>query len=127
MKGVDILPKDLMLRSLSDNEIVFNYKDSLKALDILLNANFAFLGWEGWASYSDGKMGHCEYQGTKSIDQKKDELWKHYSKRGYDFLKETIKSDYKDWKNSPHAKEYELYFCLTVVSEDAYKKLDSNN
>lgn len=118
MKYLSLLPKDMKARSLSDNEVVLTYKDVLKALDIFYHANLAFLGWEGWAKYHDGTVGHCDYQGTENIDQKPGESWKIYTKRGYEFVKKTITDDYKDWQRSVHIKKYELYFCISVISEE---------
>ncbi len=123
MNYLSLLPKDMKVRSLSDSEVVLSYKDALKALDIFVRADLAFLGWEGWGKYPDGGVGHCDYQGTESIDRKADESWKSYAKRGYDFVEETIKNDYKDWGKSDHKKEYELYFCISAISEEGLRKL----
>jgi hypothetical protein len=125
MSKLNLLPKDMKARSLSDSEIVLSYKDALKALDIFDHADLAFLGWEGWAKYHDGTVGHCDYQGTESIDRKPDEPWKSYAKRGYDFVKKTITDDYKDWEKSEHAKKYELYFCISVISEEELSTLQA--
>lgn len=123
MKIIDLLPKDMKSRSLSDSEVVLSYKDALGSLEIFIHADLAFLGWEGWGKYHDGTVGHCDYQGTESIDRKSDESWEHYAKRGYDLVKETIESDYKDWKASEHSKKYELYFCISAISEEELKNL----
>lgn len=123
MEDIDILPKDMMSRSLSEDEVVLNYEDALKALDIFSNAHFAFLGWEGWGKYHDGGIGHCDYQGTVSIEKAANESWQAYAKRGYNFVKETIINDYDDWKKSDHVKEYELYFCISAISEKGLEEL----
>lgn len=123
MEDIDLLPDAMRARSLSDREVVLSHDDALKALDILLEAGWAFLAWEGWGKYNDGTIGHCDYQGTVGIEKKADESWSDYAKRGYDFVKETIEQDYKDWEKSEHVKEYELYFCITAVSEEDYIKL----
>ena len=117
MEEIDVLPKDMVEKSLSDREIVLPYEDALKALDLYIKAGWAFLGWEGWGKHVDGKVGHCDYQGTVSIERKDKESCNDYAKRSYDLVKKTIQDDYKDWQNSPYAKEYELYFCITPVSE----------
>lgn len=126
MGDIELLPEDLKTRSLSDQEVVLGYEDALIALDIYQKAGWAFLAWEGWGKYYDGSVGHCHYQGTVGIEKHDDESWKKYAERGYEFVKETIQKDYMDWKKSPHLKEYELYFCISAISEEDYKKLGHN-
>ena len=115
--NIQILPKEIISRSLSKKEIILNYEDSLKALDILLESNIALLGWEGWSKYPDGSVGHNDYQGTESINRKVGESWDNYAKRGYNFVKKTIQESYEDWIKSPQVKEYKLYFCITPISK----------
>ncbi len=127
MEDIELLPKDMMSRSLSEKEIVLNYEDALKTLDIFLEKDWAFLGWEGWGKYTDGGVGHCDYQGTVSIELEENESWQDYGKRGYDFVKETIIEDYNDWKKSDSVKKYELYFCISAISKDGLKKLSAKS
>lgn len=115
MKDTYVLPKEMMARSLSHDEIVLNYEDVLTALDIFLEKGWAFLGWEGWGKYKDSSVGHCHYQGTVSINNTENKSWDEYAKDSYEFVKKTIIKDYKAWQGSDHAKEYELYFCITVT------------
>lgn len=118
MTDIDLLPVEIKVKSLSDKEIVLNYEDSLKVLDILLSANLAFLGWEGWIKYLNGRVGHVsDYQGTISIEQEKEELWKHYQKRSYEGVKKTIEDSNKKWQNDSRSKEHQLYFCITTINE----------
>lgn len=128
MKDIDILPKEMMAKSLSQREVILPYEDALKALDIFLDAGWAFLGWEGWIKTTTGEIGQTvefigAIMGTVSIEQEEGESWKEYAKRGYDFMKETIIMDDKDWKKSKSAKIYELYFCISASSKDGLKKL----
>jgi hypothetical protein len=115
MNGLTLLPKEMQERSLSDREIVLDYEDALQALDIIVDAKWAFLGWEGWAKYPDGKVGHCDYQGTTSIKKEKGQSWEEYIHDGYTVVKKTMQEDYVDWVKSEKAKEYELYFCITII------------
>jgi hypothetical protein len=58
LNDFDLLPIDLRERSLSKNEIVLNYFDVFKAIEILRSNNWSILGWEAWIKYSNGKFGH---------------------------------------------------------------------
>mgnify|MGYP007022289096 CR=1 FL=1 len=120
MIGIDLLPKELKARSVSQREIVLAYDDALKALDIIIQSDWAFLGWEAWLKYPDGKVGHIEdYQGTVSIEQEKDETWNDYKKRGYDFVKKTIIQDQLKWEKDPRSNDHQLFFCITPISSKA--------
>jgi hypothetical protein len=48
MDEIDLLPEALRSQSLSEREIVLSSQQTLEALEILVAANFARLGWEGW-------------------------------------------------------------------------------
>lgn len=51
MNDVDLLPVDLMNKSLSKKEIVLNYDVVHEAIDIITFKNWAILGWEAWVKY----------------------------------------------------------------------------
>ena len=123
MDSIKLLPEDMQRRSLSDREIVLKYEDALKALDVIVKNSWAFLGWEGWGKYADGKTGHCDYQGTTGIEKEPGQSWGEYMKYGYEFVKKTIKNDYSDWKKSERVNKYELYFCITIINEEEYSNL----
>jgi hypothetical protein len=48
MDEIDLLPEALRSQSLSEREIVLSSQQTLEALEILVAANFARFGWEGW-------------------------------------------------------------------------------
>ena len=48
MDEIDLLPEALRSQSLSAREIVLSSQQALEALEILVAATFALLGWEGW-------------------------------------------------------------------------------
>lgn len=59
MDEIDLLPEALRSQSLSKREIVLPYQQALDALEILVVAKLAVVGWEGWVKYVDGRHGHA--------------------------------------------------------------------
>ena len=47
MDEIDLFPEALRSQSLSEREMVLSSQQALEALEILVAANFALLGWEG--------------------------------------------------------------------------------
>src|SRR5260370_1333397 len=78
MEDIDLLPETLRSQSLSDREIVLPYDEALQALDILVKADWALLGWEGWEKDAEGRRGHSYIMGTKAIEQEPGEKWEDY-------------------------------------------------
>lgn len=116
MDEIDYLPIDLRRESLSDREIVLPYSEVLKAIDILVNADWAVLSWEGWLKYSDGKVGHSsEYHGTVVIEQDENELWHDYVVRSASFCRRTIEQAQQQWNGKPEKVNAELYYCIVAI------------
>jgi hypothetical protein len=92
LNDFDLLPIDLRERSLSKNEIVLNYFDVFKAIEILRSNNWSILGWEAWISFVDRSSSFC----IKTIDLEK-----------------------QDWDNriSKEFPDCEIYFCITVTEK----------
>lgn len=63
MDEIDLLPEALRSQSLSEREIVLSYQQALEALEILVAANCALLGWEGWVKYYAKQCGDCSCPG----------------------------------------------------------------
>ncbi len=116
MEHVEIMPEDLRARSLSKREIILGYDDALRAIDILIEARWAILGWEGLVRYPDGRIVHsAKFQGTGSITQMQDEPWDLYVLKSAEFCRTTICEDHERWRQSPEHPDADLYFCLTVM------------
>jgi hypothetical protein len=68
MDSSDDIPKELLSRSISDNEIVLPYPDVVATIHSLPEFGLRVLGWEGWLRYPDGRVGHsARHQGTVSL------------------------------------------------------------
>ncbi len=118
VKDIDLLPTELREKSLSDREIVLPYQEALQALDVLVEAKWALLGWEGWVQYADGRRGPAApiVIGTTAIGQEPEEDWETYVQRSSDFCRETIETEQKLWDTDPKHTSVKLYFCLTALS-----------
>ena len=128
MDEIDFLPDELKSRSLSSKEIVLKFEDALLAIDTLIKANLAILGWEGWLKYADGRIGHSLiFQGTISIDRDKDEPWELYVLRSAEFCRNTIKQDQQIWDKKPEFPDATLYYCITAVTERSISKTNKKN
>jgi hypothetical protein len=79
---IDLFPEGLREQSLSPREIVLPYHQAVEALSVLVKANWAFLGWEGWVKYPDGRHGHPPGQVIGAeIAQEEGEPWADYVHR----------------------------------------------
>jgi hypothetical protein len=117
MEDIDLLSEALRSQSLSDREIVLPYQEALQALDILVRANWALLGWEGWEKDAEGRHGHSSLMGTMSIEQEAGEKWEDYVQRSAGFCRETMKADQDRWKREGRDTSRTLYFCLTATAK----------
>ena len=117
MDEIDLLPEALRSQSLSEREIVLSYQQALEALEILVAANFALLGWEGWVKYADGRHGHTPggVMGTEAIEQEVGETWENYVQRSARFCAETMTKEQQAWNTHPGSAHLPLYFCLTAI------------
>jgi hypothetical protein len=118
MNDLQLLTKDLQAQSLSKREIVLPYREALQALDVLADANWAVLGWEGWVRYPDGRYGHAPNgMGTVMLDQADGEGWDAYVRRSARFCRDTIEVEQQLWNADPGHASLTLYFCLTPTEE----------
>jgi hypothetical protein len=115
MEDIDLLPETVRSKSLSDREIVLPYQEALQALDILVMADWALLGWEGWEKDAEGHRGHSHIMGTMCIEQEPDEQWEDYVQRSARFCRETIEADQDRWNREYMNSSRTLYFCLTAT------------
>jgi hypothetical protein len=117
MEDIDLLPEILRSQSLSEREIVLPYDEALQALDILVKADWALLGWEGWEKDAEGRHGHSYIMGTTSIEQEPGEKWEDYVQRSARFCRATIGADQERWKREGIDSSWTLYFCLTATGK----------
>ncbi len=113
MEDIDLLPEILRSQSLSNREIVLPYEEVLQAVDILVKANWALLGWEGWEKDPEGRRGHSHIMGTTTIEQELGEKWEDYVQRSARFCRATIEASQERWKREDIHPSRVLYFCLT--------------
>ncbi len=119
MDEIDLLPEALRSQSLSEREIVLPYQQALEALEILVAANFALLGWEGWGKYADGRHGHPPggVMGTGPIKQEGGETWENYVRRSARFCAETMAKEQQAWDPHPGSAHLPLSCCLTAIAK----------
>ncbi len=117
MEDIDLLPEALRSKSLSDREIVLPYQEAFQALDILVAAQWALLGWEGWEKDAKGHRGHSSIMGTMCIEQESGEKWEDYVQRSAHFCRETIEADQDRWNRECTDSSRTLYFCLTATAK----------
>jgi hypothetical protein len=117
MDEIDLLPEALRSQSLSEREIVLSYQQALEALEILVAATFALLGWEGWVKYADGRHGHTPggVMGTEPIEQEVGETGENYVQRSARFCAETMTKEQPAWNTHPGSAHLPLSFCLTAI------------
>lgn len=116
MTDIQLLPRALQERSLSKQEIVLPYPEALQALEFLVAANWALLGWEGWVKYPDGRYGHApNAMGTTALDQEDGEDWATYVQRSARFCHKTIEAEQQLWDADPQHASLALYFCLASL------------
>ena len=116
MEELDVLSAELRSRSLSNREIVLEYDDALRAVDLLVEARFAILGWEGWAKYSEGGIGHHEhYQGAIMRERWEGESWETFVEDAASLCRLTMERDYRGWKGDPTPANATLFFCITAA------------
>jgi hypothetical protein len=117
MEEIELLPQALREQSLSEQEVVLPYHEALDALELLVRARWALLGWEGWVKYPDGRHGHPPggVMGTESIERETAETWESYVQRSARFCVETINQEQQAWDVNPGNAHLILYFCLTAT------------
>ncbi len=116
MDDIDLLPQVLRKQSLSHREIVLPYQQALEALEVLVRANWALLGWEGWVKYPDGRHGHTPggVMGIE-VERKEGEAWADYVQRSAHLCRETMNREQQVWEANPEYAHLVLCFCLTAT------------
>jgi hypothetical protein len=113
MEEIDLLPETLRSQSLSDREIVLPYEEMLQAMQILIAANWIFLGWEAWLKLPSGIHLHPLYMGFDTPEREPGETWIAYVHRSALLCKKSMEQEQQQRQREPREKHAELYFCLT--------------
>ncbi len=120
MDEIDLLPQVLRKQSLSHREIVLPYQQALEALSVLVIAQWALVGWEGWVKYPDGRHGQTP-GGVMGIEvtRKERETWADYVERSAQLCRETMNREQQAWEANPEYAHLVLCFCLTATPPEA--------
>ena len=113
MMQLQVLPRELALKSISRQEIVLPLDAAIAAIDYCANRQIQILGWEGWIQSSDGRVGHGNApQGTTSLA--------HLTiGEAADFCRRTIIAAATAWSESFAGTTDRLHFCVTIDSTGA--------
>jgi hypothetical protein len=111
MPGLDLLPKHLVEKSISEQEIVLPISEAIEAIeaiDILESKGYLVLGWEELVKTSSGAIGHTNaLQGTISLEGLS-------VASAAQLCRETIKTEAAQWLISNAGTKDELHICITV-------------
>jgi len=108
MADLNLLPKYLADKSISEQEIVLPIAEAIEAIDILESLGYQVLGWEGWVKSKNGVIGHQNApQGTISLEGLS-------VASAAQFCRETIKTEAAQWLLSNSGVKDELHICITV-------------
>lgn len=108
MNALELLPKQIAEKSISEKEIVLPNSEALQAIDIFEAKGVFILGWEGWIKTIEGHVGHGNApQGTLSLENLTIE-------EAAKFCRETIMLETELWQSSNPATTNQLHFCITV-------------
>ncbi|MDH2434607.1 hypothetical protein QCD60_18855 [Pokkaliibacter sp. MBI-7] len=108
MSDLNLLPKHLADKSISEQEIVLPIAEAIEAIDILESQGYLVLGWEGWVKSKSGIIGHQNApQGTISLEGLS-------VASAAQFCRESIKTEVTQWLLSSFEAKDEMYICITV-------------
>jgi hypothetical protein len=108
MSGLDLLPKHLVEKLISEQEIVLPIFEAIEAINILESKGYLVLGWEGLVKTSSGVTGHKNApQGTISLEGLS-------VASAAQLCRETIKTEAAQWHISNVGTKDELHICITV-------------
>lgn len=105
---LELLPRDLALRSASPVEVVLPYRDALDAIRIIHSKGMGVAGWEGWIRTPDGRVGHGDAPSGATLSR----LGVDESARA---CSEQIQAAESSWRGSSLHPEAELLFCITFA------------
>jgi len=110
---LEILPPEIVRRSISRREIVLPLDVAIAAVDWCATNKIHILGWEGWVQSADGRVGHGNApQGTTSLDDVS-------VLDAADFCRQTIRAAALEWTQRYPETTDRLHFCITVAGGDA--------
>ena len=122
LDDIDLLPHSLKEQSLSDQEIVLTPENVSRAVDVLVEAQWAVVGWEPWLKLADGS--HFHPIGGGDFVREEHEDWIAYVHRAAHLCRQAMKeeqerrgSENSPLKGDPDRQKGTLYFCLTAVAE----------
>jgi hypothetical protein len=108
MSDLNLLPKHLADKSISEQEIVLPIDEAIEAIDILESQGYHVLGWEGWIKAKSGVIGHQNApQGSISLENLS-------VASAAQFCRETINTEAAQWLLSNSGAKDELHICITV-------------
>ncbi|MFZ5969108.1 MAG: hypothetical protein ACOYVK_18280 [Bacillota bacterium] len=115
---MNLLPKSLREKSISNEKIVLPYTDVLEAIEILNRQNWAVTAWEGWIKYPAGMISRSfEFPGIDAVTRHQDECWSDYIERAAAFCKQTIRDSQDMWNEKCSKCETALFFYITAVEQ----------
>ena len=103
---LELLPRELALRSASPVEVVLPYRDALDAIRSLHSQGRGVAGWEGWIRTPDGRVGHGDAPGGATLSA----MGMDESARA---CSEQIQAAQSSWRGSSLHPDAELLFCIT--------------
>lgn len=114
---LDLIPENYKSISISDNEIVLPYKETIEVINHLYKEKVSVFAWEGWAFYNSNKKAHFnDFQGIENILRYAGETWSEYLEKSNSLCKESIDKSYNNWKIN-YPLNPELYFCLSIQTK----------
>ncbi len=115
MEDIDVLPTELRSKSLSHGEIVLEYEDALRAIDFLVRARLAILGWELLVKYPSGRHEHPGPVMGAAMNDREGRTWEGFVQDAAAFCRATISKEYREWVENPANARLTLFFCITAI------------
>jgi hypothetical protein len=92
------------------------YEDALLAIDLLVEAQLATLGWEAWVKYPDGRHGYLDpvTRATWRL-RRRDETWEELVDDAAAFCRRAVEREHQESSEKPIYTGKSLYFCISAV------------
>lgn len=120
MTELKILPARLRQRSRSTEEIVLPLEHAIRAIDILMSAGWALLGWEGLVVHKNGHEERpAEFQRELGIERHDRERWDDFVRRSALLCRTSMMEAYNIWDIRTEAKDARMWFSLRAEQEGA--------